>query len=115
MGSHQLLKYYHIALNSSQQFNHCWMLETGDFDPKKVDLSYVYTDFEATVLGSIVALISITGTILNTVVICALLKNPEIRKEYLTPSIISIAVTDLLFCVLCLPVHSLHFYTKDII
>ena len=113
MGSHQQLQYYHIDLDFSQHFNKCWMLEKGDFNLTTVDLSYVYTDFEATVLGLIVASISITGTILNAVVICALLRNPEIRKEYLTPSIISIAVTDLIFCVLCLPVHSLHFFTQD--
>ena len=114
MVSYQGEKFHFIDLDGeSKYFEKCWkhtFNETNDLSGHKEDLDYVYSDFEANILGLIVAFMSITGTILNAFVIFALLRNQEIRKEYITPSIISIAITDLLFCVLCLPVHSFSFF-----
>ena len=117
MGSHQGEQFYSIDLDgTSEYFEKCWKHTfngTYELAALQEDLDYVYSDFEANILGLIVAFMSITGTILNAFVIFALLRNQEIRKEYITPSIISIAITDLLFCVLCLPVHSLSFFKHD--
>ena len=48
--------------------------------------------------------LSIAGTLLNSAVILALLKTPNLRKEYLAPFIISLAVTDLAYSTITLPI-----------
>ena len=117
MGSHQGEQFYSIDLDGTSEYSkRCWKRTfngTYELAEHQEDLDYVYSDLEANILGLIVAFMSITGTILNAFVIFVLLRNQEIRKEYITPSIISVAITDLLFCVLCLPVHSLSFFKHD--
>ena len=50
---------------------------------------------------------------MNALVIVASITNKKLRKEYLTPSIISISLAYLLFCILSLPFTSLHFLLRD--
>ena len=60
---------------------------------------------EESITAGITALItSIPGTILNSLVILAIMRSQALRKEYLTPSIASIAITDLLFSIYVFPV-----------
>ena len=56
---------------------------------------------------------SIIGAVLNTLVIISLIRNPELRKGYLTPLIVSIAVTDLLFSVIACPVLAMFLSVRD--
>ena len=57
--------------------------------------------------GVIVTIGSIGGTLLNLLVIIALLRNSQLRKEYLTPFIISNAMTDFIFSSIWLPTLSI--------
>ena len=54
----------------------------------------------------------IVGFTLNALVILALLKDAKLRKEYLTPAIISLALTDLIYSMYTCPVLSFHFFMK---
>jgi hypothetical protein len=70
--------------------------------------SFLLSENETTTAGILFALVSIPGAILNLLVISAIITSPELRKEYLAPSIASITVTDFLFSVYVLPTTSVH-------
>ena len=73
---------------------------------------YVYSDGESILAGLGATFQSIAGTILNILVIVALLKNTILRKEYLTPAIISLSLTDLLFSVITLPALAHRYFSQ---
>ena len=90
-----------VKFNSSEYFDTCWMKidprnKTSPLLPSH-DTSFVYDETESMVAGYVSALESILGIILNVLVIATLLRNHKLRKDYLTPSIISISLADLLF------------------
>ena len=105
-----------VKFNSSEYFDTCWMKidsrSTSSLLPS-YDTSFVYDETESIVAGYVSALQSIFGTILNILVIYTTLRNNKLRNEYLTPSIISISLADLLFCMISLPIISLHFLLRD--
>ena len=71
------------------------------------DLEFNYDDCAKLVAAGVVVTIgSIGGTLLNLLVIIALFRSPQLRKEYLTPFIISNAMTDLIFSAIPLPTLS---------
>lgn len=74
------------------------------------DGPYLTANTESIIGGVIIAVESAGGTILNFLVIVALLRNTKLRKEYITPFIISNAMTDLLFSTLTLPTLSIRFF-----
>ena len=86
----------------------------------KVDLNsilddstdYCYSDAESILAGLVAMLQAIAGTMLNLLVIVALLINTHLRKEYLTPAIISLSVTDLLFSVITLPALAHRYFSR---
>ena len=51
------------------------------------DPSFLYSEVESISAGIVTAIQSICGTILNFLVILALIRSEEIRKEYFTPTI----------------------------
>ena len=59
-----------------------------------------------------VALESIGGSVLNFLIIVALLRSPNMRKEYLTPFIISMSLADFALSVFNLPFLSLRFFMR---
>ena len=65
---------------------------------------WVYSTGESGFTCLVLSLFSIIGFTLNVLVIMALLKSRSLRKEYLTPFIISLAVTDLAFSTITLPI-----------
>ena len=76
------------------------------------DTSFAYTRGQAVFAGLGAAFESIAGTLLNLLIILALLKNSNLRKEYLSLAIVSLAATDLLFSLLVLPVASLQMFLE---
>ena len=74
--------------------------------------SFVYTDAQSIISGLIAALMSTAGTILNLLVILAILNNSKLRKDYLTPAIVSLASTDLVFSLAWLPFESLRLFLE---
>ena len=104
---------YKVPFNSSKYYNECWW--TMDDDTKEVytnDTRYVYSDAESDFAGVIYGFESLAGSILNILIIVALLRNTRLREEYLTPTIISIALTDCLFSGFFISIMSAHFFTR---
>ena len=104
---------YTLELNTSDYHEKCWWtLDNQSVSISPNDNTYAYSNTESDIAGLICTLESIVGAILSFILIVALLKNSELRKEYMTKTIVSIAITDLLFCVFFLPVMSLHYFTR---
>ena len=109
-------KYEEISLINSSYFNSCWLLVDGKLNSSE-DYYYdlwipaPYSVIAAVVLSSI----SIVGSVLNALVITSLLRNSDIRKGYLTPSIVSIAITDFLYSVISCPIQSTSMFVRDMV
>ena len=97
-----------MNINTSGNNDTCWMKCAASLpaswstDPG----TYSFTVTETTTRGIFATFASIPGTILNLLVLLAMIRSPELRKEYLAPSIASITVTDFLFSVYVLPATS---------
>ena len=63
-----------------------------DLDDLLEDTSYVYTEVESLMAGMAVVLLAIGGSFLNFILIAAIVRCPELRKEYIAPSVVSIAI-----------------------
>lgn len=109
-------EHYHLMNFSHDEHYHhaCWLIvdHNTSFSRLSKDTHFVYSEAESITAGLVVAFESIVGSVLNLLVILALLKNSNLRKEYLTPAILSLALTDFLFSVFSLPVVSLHFFVR---
>ena len=106
-----------VKLNSSEYFDQCWL----HVDPsstisivRSTDPSFVYTPTESIIFGVGYIPLSIMGSVLNLLVMLAILKSPELRKEYLTPSIFSIALNDFIFSICTIPIASLLGLMRDL-
>ena len=109
----QTVQSYKLPINDSEIHKYCWWTLGGqNVSIKENDTSFAYSDTEANAAGIIFGLESVAGTLLNFVLIVALLKSSEIRKEYMTKNIVSILITDFLFGVFFLPVMSLRFFKR---
>ena len=73
------------------------------------ETGWIYTAGQSIASSNVLMLLSVTGMFLNSLVILALVKTPSLRKEYLTPFIISLAVTDLIFSTFSLPMLAIRF------
>ena len=108
--------HYKTTMNFSLSFDHCWMkvdYRSNFFPMNSTNPALVYSE-EATVLGGVISIIlSVCGLILNSVVIFGIAKSPELQKEYLTPTIISISLTDWIFSIINLPIQANFFITRD--
>lgn len=104
-----------INIESSKFFENCWMQDNATLISLHLspDPNFMYSEMESIMAGIIVALQSLFGTIWNFLVIVALLRNSELRKEYLTPTIVSIAVANFIHSIYTLPILSCHFLMKD--
>ena len=113
----EIFRHYHpVPLNSSNYFNSCWtklnFLNTTF--KHSSDPSYYYTYNQALTEGVLNSLLSISGVALNLIVIFVIMRNKEIRKEYLTPSFLSIAITDLMFSSVIIPALCIISFTEDV-
>ena len=107
------ISHYHLVniTNSSTSMTECYL--KVDFDSKLDDsTSYVYSTTESVIAGVGSTILAIVGTFLNFLVILALLKCNKLRKEYLTPSVVSLATTDLLYSMLTLPMLALRYFVQ---
>ena len=110
LGSTELA--YTLEINSSNYHKECWWTLGEEITSISAnDTTFAYSTIEGGIAGIICALLGMIGTVLNFLLIVGLLRNPEIRKEYMTKSIVSIAITDLLFSVFLLPIMSFHYFT----
>ena len=73
---------------------------------------YCYSDAESILGGLGATLEAIAGSILNLLVILALIRNAHIRKEYMTRAIVSLATTDFLFSIVTLPMLAHRYFSQ---
>ena len=105
-------EYQEIPFNSSNYFETCWIKTNQN----KLNLTFdiFLPEPQASIVAFVVAIQSIAGIVLNFLVIASLLRNPQLRKAYLTPSIVSIAITDWVFSIL-LVFYSIYFAIRDMV
>ena len=97
-----------VQFNSSSNGKFCWWT----LKSSEVDTSPAYSNGQSDIAGVVFMLWSIPGSILNLLLIVALLKNTKIRQEYLTKTVTSIAITDFLWNIIWCPVVSLRYFTR---
>ena len=113
----------HLVEGKNVSHYHLVDLENNDYMKKcylKVDMNskldestdYVYSEMQSTLGGVGATIESILGIILNLLVIVALVENPYIRKQYLTPAIVSLATTDLLYSFITLPMQAHNYFSR---
>ena len=68
------------------------------------DHGWVYSDGESLFMGISSTLQAFFGVILNVLVFCVFLRTPSFKKEYLTPFVLSLASTDLIYSSITLPI-----------
>ena len=103
-------KYHEIHFNSSNYFEKCWIKTNQSTLEFTVDI--YLPEPQASIAAFVVAIQSIAGIVLNFLVIASLLRNQQLRNSYLTPSIVSIAITDWLISIL-LVVSFLYYAIRD--
>ena len=110
--------YVKVPMNNSttENIETCWFYCDSSFSTstfhKATDLGLTVTEEESLAAGMTALITSIPGTILNFLVILAIIRSQVLRKEYLTPSIASIATTDLLFSIYVLPIAAHHHFKR---
>ena len=96
-----------LPLNISEPAD-CWSkpntTETRDF--------FIYSNAEGYLAGSFAFLFSVGGIIFNLLIILAVLNHAKTRKQILSPFIISLASSDLLFSVVTLPFFATRFFAR---
>ena len=110
-------RHYHwVNLTDSEYNEHCWLPVDGHngsltSNPVRLsDTKYILDGVTTIWAGLGAGIESVLGVILNGLVIVALLKSTKLRRDYLTPAIISLALTDFLFSFLSLGHFSIHFF-----
>ena len=105
------ISHYHLVSLANASMTKCYLKVDME---SKLDNSteYCYTDGESILAGVGSTFQAIAGTILNSLVILALLKNEHLRKEYLTPAIISLSATDLIFSLVTLPMLAHRYFLQ---
>ena len=105
------VSHYHKVELEDAHMEECY-LKVDMMSKLSNSTDYVYSETES-ILGGLGATIeAIAGSILNFLVIAALTKNAHLRKQYMTPSIVSLATTDLLFSLITLPMLSHHYFSR---
>ena len=74
------------------------------------DSEWVYSEGESIFMGVFSSLQAIFGVALNLLVFCIFLMTPKFRKEYLTPFVLSLATTDLIYSLITLPTIATRYF-----
>ena len=108
-----------IQINStvSYYFDTCWIRIDPSSESsiiRSTDPNIMQSDALLILDGIMYMLLSIAGVTLNLLVVLAIFRSPDIRKEYFAPTIGSLATVDFLFSIYILPVWSLRGFTSDL-
>ena len=74
------------------------------------DIGWVYSDEESIFAGICATCQAIIGVALNTLIFCVFLNTASFRKEYLTPFVLSLATTDLMYSLITLPIIAARYF-----
>ena len=103
------ISHYHLVnLTTSDYNDYCYLKVDGNKLNNITD--YCYSHAESLIAGVGATLQSVAGVTLNILVILALLKTKSVRNEYITPAIVSLIVTDLLFSMFTLPMLAVRYF-----
>ena len=103
------ISHYHLVnLTSSDYNDYCYLKVDGNKLTNITD--YCYSRAESLIAGVGATLQSVAGVTLNILVILALLRTKSVRNEYITPAIVSLIVTDLLFSMFTLPMLAARYF-----
>ena len=105
------VSHYHLVNLTNSFMKTCYL---------KVDMrsrlddspDYCYSDAESILGGFGATIEAILGSILNLLVMVALVKNVNLRKEYMTRAIVSLATTDFLFSIVTLPMLAHRYFSQ---
>ena len=114
--------YHRIDILNNSYYDHCY-LKVRTFESNEASCPYefwdngfclkpvldnktdwVYSQGESIFAGVCATLQAIAGVVLNLLVFAVFLRNPAFRREYLTPFILSLGTTDLLYSMVTLPI-----------
>ena len=102
--------YYYLLTNvSDSSMSQCYLQIGKDLDNKT---EYAYSEAVSLIGGLGAEIIGMIGFTLNLFVIIALTKTPGLRKEYLTPFMISLSLTDFLFSAIPLPMTAVRYFLR---
>ena len=106
-----------VNVNTSKYFEQCWMKvdpTTTSEIMKSTDPSYAYSEGDALLQTILLMPLSFIGTILNILVIWVIVRCPELRREYLSFSILSSSLTDLFWGLSITPMIAVIGLLKDV-
>ena len=113
MSNHSDEYYYALKTNvSDSSLGECYLKIGNGLNNKTEN---VYPEV-GSIIGGLSALFTgIAGLSLNLLFVYALLKNPLIRKDFLTPFFVSLSSTDILFSGLVLPIRAVLYFVRYLI
>ena len=114
--SHHLIdgepvSHYHLVDLDDSANQQCY-LKVDVNSPLDNSTDYMYTPAQSIFSGLGATFLSIFGFSLNLLFIWALVKDTKLRQEYLTPPILSLATTDLLYSMITLPITATRYFVK---
>ena len=101
--------YTNVTLNNSEYNQRCY-LKIGKGLDNSTD--FVYSEAESILAGIGAFAQGTAGFTLNFLLIYVSLTTPKIRKEWLTPYILSIAATDILWSGVVAPLLAIKYFTR---
>ena len=114
--------YHRINISNDSYYDHCYLkvrisennvtscpypFTVDEFCLKPVlenTTDWVYSQGESAFAGVFATVQAIAGVLLNLLVFAVFLRTPALRKEYLTPFVFSLGLTDLVYSMITLPI-----------
>ena len=104
-----------VLMDSDGFYDECWWTETKTFNTylqSANETASVYPEIGTTLASVYFSMLSVVGSVLNFLMIISLLKAPAFRKEYLTPTLVSISIGDFILSIYVLPILSSSYYIR---
>ena len=110
-----MVAFHHVEVNLSQSiYNTKCHLKVGGSLTLSNKTDFVYSDEESLAAGICVMVIAALGVMFNVTTVAAVLQTRGLRREYLTPFIISLSLTEALFSLVALPVRATNYLMRYI-
>ena len=109
-----------FSLGSSNDYGTCWTEVNASLtknELENMETSFLYSeDRSVSIAAGVYLLIKcIAGAVFNSIVFLVLLRNKDLRMDYLTPSIVSMSIADFLFSIIVIPSVSSVYFTGEVV
>ena len=109
-----------LPLGSSNDYGTCWTEVNASLTKKELEnmeTSFLYSEDPSVSIAAGIYLVikCIAGAVFNSIVLLVLLKNKDLRMDYLTPSIVSMSIADFLFSIIVIPSVSYVYFTGEVL